>query len=97
MPTLWLPPKVWFQGSQSTSTGASMANTGKVCSNICWLAQSMRWVVTTALGSLVEPLVKRNLAMVSGPVRAKAASAATPSRGSSRSAKARPARPGTAP
>lgn len=81
MPTLWLPPKVWFHGSQSTSTGGASPNTGKVCSSICWLAQSMRWVVTTALGSLVEPLVKRNLAMVSGPVRAKATSAAAGSRG----------------
>ena len=36
----------------------------------------MRWVLTTAFGSLVEPEVKRNLAMVSGPTRAWAASTA---------------------
>ena len=67
MPTLWLPPKVWFQGSQSTSTGGSSASDGKHWRIICWLAHSMRWVLITPLGSLVEPEVKRNLAIVSGP------------------------------
>ena len=28
MPTLWLLPKVWFHGSQSTSTGGSSASAG---------------------------------------------------------------------
>ena len=42
--------------------------------SICWLAHSMRWVLTTPLGSLVEPEVNRNLAIVSGPTRACAAS-----------------------
>ncbi len=36
----------------------------------------MRWVLTTALGILVEPEVNRNLVMVSGPVAAIAASTA---------------------
>ena len=67
MPTLWLPPKVWFQGSQSTSTGGSSARKAKHWRSICWLAQIMRWVLITPLGCLVEPEVNRNLAMVSGP------------------------------
>jgi hypothetical protein len=74
MPKLWLPPKVWFQGSQSTSTGGSSASTGMLWRICCWLAHHMRWVLITALGSLVEPLVNRNLAMVSGPVACMAAS-----------------------
>ena len=36
----------------------------------------MRWVLTTALGILVEPEVNRNLVIVSGPVAAMAASTA---------------------
>ena len=36
----------------------------------------MRWVVTTALGARVEPEVKRNLAIVSGPTAAWAAASA---------------------
>ncbi|MNT91848.1 hypothetical protein D3C72_2330130 [compost metagenome] len=47
----------------------------------------MRWVVITALGSLVEPEVNRNLAMLSDPVPAKAASASAPPGCSSRLAK----------
>ena len=70
MPTLWLPPKVWFQGSQSSSTGASSAMKGKVCSSICWLLHNMPWVVMTAFGCLVEPEVNRNLAMVAAPTPA---------------------------
>jgi hypothetical protein len=27
-PMLWLPPKVWFHGSQSSSTGGSLARKG---------------------------------------------------------------------
>ena len=76
MPTLWLPPKVWFHGSQSTSTGGSSASAGidwRIC---CWLAHHMRCVLITALGSLVEPEVNRNLVMVSGPVARIAASTA---------------------
>jgi len=37
----------------------------------------MRLVLMTALGSLVEPLVNRNLTMVSGPVAAMALSTAS--------------------
>lgn len=70
MPTLWLAPKVWFQGSQSIRMGGSSARKGKVCTIICRLLHIMRWVLTTALGILVEPEVKRNLTMVSGPVAA---------------------------
>jgi hypothetical protein len=73
---LWLPPKVWFQGSQSTSTGGASASTGIDCRICCWLAHHMRCVLITALGSLVEPEVNRNLVMVSGPVARIAASTA---------------------
>jgi hypothetical protein len=81
MPKLWLPPKVWFHGSQSTSTGGASASTGMLWAICCWLAHHMPWVLITALGSLVEPLVNRNLAMVSGPVACMAASTAGVVRG----------------
>jgi len=74
MPILWLPPKVWFHGSQSTSTGGSSARKRRHCTSICWLAHSMRCVLMTALGNWVEPEVNRNLTMVSGVTRACAAS-----------------------
>lgn len=57
----------------------------------------MRWVVTTALGSLVEPEVKRNLAMLSGPVAANAASASASPGCCNRLAKSRCGLPATAP
>ena len=76
MPKLWLPPKVWFQGSQSIRVSSPSPSTGMDCAICCWLAHHMRWVLMTALGSLVEPEVKRNLTMVSGPVAAMAASMA---------------------
>src|ERR1043165_9636237 len=73
MPTLWLPPKVWFHGSQSTSTGGTSPSVGKHCRIICWLLHSMRCVLITPLGSLVHPEANRNLAIVSGPTCARAA------------------------
>ena len=75
---LWLPPKVWFHGSQSTSTGGSSARKPMHWRSICWLAQSMRWVLITPLGALVLPDVNRNLAMVSGPTAACAAASVGP-------------------
>ncbi len=65
--------------------------------SICWLAHSMRWVLITPLGDLVEPEVNRNLAIVSGPTAAWARSAAGPGAVSSRLAKLRTARPSIAP
>jgi hypothetical protein len=53
--------------------------------------------VITALGSLVEPLVKRNLAMLSGPVAAKAASASLQASTPSRLANEWHSRPATSP
>ena len=44
--------------------------------SICWFEQSMRCVLITPFGLPVEPEVNRNLAMVSGPTRAAAASTA---------------------
>ena len=73
---LWLPPKVWLQGSQSTTTGGSSVTKQKPAASIAWLEHSMRWVLITALGVPVEPEVNRNLAMVSGVTRGCAA--ATP-------------------
>ena len=67
MPTLWLPPKVWLHGSQSSSTGGCSVRNGHTCSIACWLAHSIRCVVITALGSPVDPEVNRSLATVSGP------------------------------
>ena len=97
MPTLWLPPKVWFQGSQSTSTGGSSASAGKHWRIICWFAHSMRCVLMTPLGSLVEPEVNRNLAIVSGPTAACAASTAAVGAVASRRANGVLARPSSAP
>ena len=75
IPKLWLP-KVWFQGSQSTSTSGSSVMTGIDCVICCWLVHHMRCVLMTALGKVVEPLVNGNLTMVSGPVACRAASTA---------------------
>ena len=63
---LWLPPKVWFHGSQSTITGGSSATKQKPAAIIAWFEHSMRWVLMTPFGLPVEPEVNRNLAMVSG-------------------------------
>ena len=76
---LWLPPKVWLQGSQSTITGFSWSKNRQACATICWLAQSMRWVLITTLGWPVEPEVSRYLAWVSGVINANACITAGPS------------------
>src|SRR5215831_11574066 len=62
---LWLAPKVWFQGSQSSSTSGASSRNGQIWASCCWFAVSMPWVLMTPLGRLVEPEVNRNLAMVS--------------------------------
>src|SRR6185369_16095894 len=41
-----------------------------------WIEHHMRWVLITAFGVPVEPEVKRNFAIVSGPTMACAASSA---------------------
>ncbi len=61
------------------------------------MAQSIRWVVMTALGNWVDPEVNRNLAMLSGPVASNARSAAEPPGVCSRLAKLTRVRPGTSP
>ncbi|MNV31248.1 hypothetical protein D3C71_1225470 [compost metagenome] len=76
MPKLWLPPKVWFHGSQSTSTRSSSASTGMDWFICCRLAAHMPCVMITALGALVEPEVNMNLAMLSPVMAACAASTA---------------------
>ena len=53
---------------------------------ITWFEHHMRWVLITPLGMPVEPEVNRNLAMVSGPTCAWAASTAAVGARSSRSA-----------
>ena len=65
---LWLPPKVWLHGSQSTTTGGCSARNGQHAARLSWLAVSMRWVLTTPLGRPVEPDVNSTLAIVAGPV-----------------------------
>jgi hypothetical protein len=78
---LWLAPKVWLQGSQSTSTGFSCARKRQACAIICWLAHSMRCVLTTTLGWPVEPDVSRYLAGWSGVMARKACITPGPSSG----------------
>src|SRR5450759_5545417 len=73
---LWLLPKVWLHGSQSTTTGGSSATKAKPAPIIAWFHDSMRWVLMTPLGFPVEPEVNRNFAIVSGVILALAA--ATP-------------------
>ena len=74
----WLPPKVWFHGGQSSSTGGSSVRKGSTEAIMRWLAHIMRCVLMTALGLPVEPDVKRNLAMLSGVTAACAASTTGP-------------------
>src|SRR5262245_12101182 len=57
-------------------TGGSSAKKASCDRIIAWFAHHIRWVLITALGVPVEPEVKRNLAMLSGPTPAWAASAA---------------------
>ena len=66
-PKLWLPPKVWFHGSQSTITGGSSPRKARPARIIAWLPHSMRWVLMTPFGWPVEPEVNRIFAIVSGP------------------------------
>ena len=95
--TLWLPPKVWLHGSQSTITGRSAARNGHTCRIICWLAASIRCVLSTPLGVPVEPEVNRIFAIaVRRPGRRRPPATAGPgavaSRSASRSAPGRAAR-----
>src|SRR2546423_10127552 len=83
---LWLPPKVWFQGSQSTITGGWWLRNVHAAAALSWLAHIMPWVLITPLGWPVEPEVNRILATVSGPTRAKAASTAGVGRSSASAA-----------
>src|SRR5687768_4055908 len=76
MPKLWLPPAVWFQGSQQQSTGGSSPRKRKCERIITWLEHSIRWVLMTPFGLPVEPDVKSTLATVSPSTRSRAASTA---------------------
>src|SRR3984957_15558379 len=71
-----MPPKVWFHGGQSTSTGGSSRMKARPALIMDWLAHSMSWVLMTPLGWPVEPEVNRNFAIVSGPTFAWASSTA---------------------
>src|SRR3954452_19092487 len=73
---LWLPPNVWFHGSQSTRTGGVSAVNGQICASDCWLAPSIPCVLITPLGIAVEPEVNRIFATLSGPTDANASSTA---------------------
>src|ERR1039458_1622523 len=70
---LWLLPKVWLHGSQSTTTGGSSATKHKPAAIIAWFEHSMRWVLMTPLGFPVDPEVNRNFAIVPGVTLALAA------------------------
>src|ERR1035437_5152060 len=63
---LWLLPKVWLHGSQSTTTGGSSATKAKPAPIIAWFEHSIRWVLMTPFWFPVEPEVNRNFAIVSG-------------------------------
>ena len=67
---LWLLPKVWLHGSQSTITGGVRSRKGQICALACWLEQIMCWVLMTAFGAPTEPDVNKNLAMVLPSTRA---------------------------
>jgi len=67
------------------------------CRSICWLAQIIRWVLITPLGCLVEPEVKRNLAMVSASTASWAARRPSPGFVASSVSKAMVSRPSTWP
>ncbi len=56
-------------------TGGRDARNGQPLASPSWLAQSMRCVLRTPLGTPVEPDVKRSFATVSGPTAAKASAA----------------------
>ena len=86
---LWLPPKVWLQGSQSSRRSWWRVRKGQACAICFWLAQSMRWLLTTTLGTPVEPEVSRYLAGQCGRIAAKAFITAGDSSRSSSSAKDR--------
>src|SRR3954453_21532767 len=62
---------------------------------VSWFAHSIRWVLMTALGEPVEPEVKRNFAMVSGPTPAWAVSTALDGSTTAISANKWLVRPGT--
>ncbi len=94
---LWLPPKVWCQGSQSTITGGSAVSAGKRAWSIAWLELSIRWVFTTAFGTPVEPEVNRSFATVSGTTAAWAAATASGPSAARRSANGVAGRPIAAP
>src|ERR1700753_2455885 len=81
---LWLRPKVWLHGSQSTMTGGSAARNGHTGRITCWLAASIRWVLSTPLGTPVDPEVNKILATLSGSTAADAAARVAPGRVASR-------------
>ena len=67
---------MWCQGAQSTITGGSSLKNANMVLIIAWFEHHMRWVLITAFGVPVEPEVKRNLTIVSGPTPACASSTA---------------------
>src|SRR4249919_498454 len=71
-----LPPMVWFQGIQSSTTGSGPPARGRTCIIIAALAHIIFWVLMTALGMPVEPEVNSNLPTVSGVIFAIDASTA---------------------
>src|SRR6185503_16089252 len=76
MPKLWLPPAVWFHGSQQHSTGGSSPRNSKCVRIITWFEQIIRCVFITPFGRPVEPEVKSTLATVSPSTASRAASTA---------------------
>jgi hypothetical protein len=91
-PRLWLPPKVWLQGSQSSRTGGSSSRKGHTWRICCWFATSSPCGLMTPFGVPVEPEVKRILATVSAATAAARASTSALGWTSSSSSAAAPSR-----
>ena len=71
---MWLPPAVWFHGSQSQSTGGASPRNASTERIISWLEQSIRCVLITPFGRPVDPDVNSTFAIVSEPTRSRASS-----------------------
>ena len=91
-----VPPATWLQGSHSSSTASGMSGVRRtVWACMAMVAHNMPWVMGTALGTPVEPEVKRYLATVSGVIASTDACTAAPTGVAIRSDQGVDARPST--
>ena len=73
---LWLQPKTWLQGSQSSITGGSRCRKGQAWPICCWFAAIMPCVAGTPFGTPVLPEVKSSFTGAAGSTAAMARSSA---------------------